>query len=498
MPDNTQVVLALEHITKLYPGVVALDDVSLNFRKGEVHALVGENGAGKSTLIKAVAGAIRPDEGLIRCGGEEHKFMTPALSRSMGIEVVYQEFNLIDPLSAGENICLGDEDGIFYKKSRVNKIAQKIFDQFKIDINPNTLVRDLPSAHQQIVEISKAVSKNVRILILDEPTAPLTVAETDRLFEIVEHLKSMEVTIIYISHRLDEIFRISDRVSVLRDGKLVKTLTTAKTTRKDLISLMVGRELTEIYPERMNEIGEEVLRVENITTDIIKDISFTVHKGEILGISGLVGAGRTELARAVFGADRRKGGEIYVNGEKENIDAPSKAIKLGIGLIPEDRKRQGVFLKQTILWNSSIVNIKNISRFGIVDTVKEKRIAEAFRDKLEIRTPSLYQEVRNLSGGNQQKVVITKTLAANSDIVFFDEPTRGVDVGARREIYLLMNQMTANGNAIIMITSDMEELLGMSDRIIVLCEGKYAGEVPKSEFCQERILELASGGAQTG
>lgn len=493
MTQAKKTVLSVHNIKKTYPGVVALDDVSLEFREGEVHALIGENGAGKSTMIKTIAGAIAPTSGKICCGGKEYDHMTPQLSRSLGIEVVYQEFNLVEPLSAGENICLGERLGKWFSRKKVNQKARDIFRMFHMEIDPDTPVRDLPSALQQIVEIAKSVSKDVKFLILDEPTAPLTVNETEVLFQIVENLKKQGVTILYISHRLDEIFQICDRVSVLRDGKFVKTLDVAQTTRSDLISLMVGRELSETYPPRNVKQGDVTLRAEDICTDKLKHITIEVHKGEILGLSGLVGAGRTELARAIFGADKRLSGQIYINGKQVDIQKPKDAIDLGIGLIPEDRKHEGAFLKQTIQWNTSIVNIKNISKHAVVNTKEEKQIAQRYREDLNIVTPSLMQTVNNLSGGNQQKVVIAKTLSANSNIIFFDEPTRGIDVGARYEIYVLMNKLVAEGKSIIMITSDMEELLGMSDRIVVLCEGEYAGELHKDEFSQTAVLELASG-----
>jgi len=492
LKDNAPV-LRLEGITKLYPGVVALENVTIGFLPGEVHAIVGENGAGKSTMIKVIAGAIKPTSGAISCGGNTYEAMTPALSRSLGIEVVYQEFNLIDPLSAAENICLGEKYGRLVNRRKINQIAKDIFDQFDVDISPSALVRDLPSAQQQIVEIAKAVSKDARILILDEPTAPLTLKETDALFRIVALLKARGVTIIYISHRMDEIFRIADRVSVLRDGQYVTTVNVKDTCRQELIELMVGRELSDSYPKRDFEPGPESLRVGRITTEVVSDVSFSAKRGEILGVSGLVGSGRTEIMRAIFGADKRKRGDIFIDGKQVQINSPRDAIRHGIGLIPEDRKRQGVFLNFTIMWNTAIVNIKNLSRWcGVVNRNKEREIAQDYQRKLRIRTPSLMQNVRNLSGGNQQKVVIAKTLAAQSKILIFDEPTRGIDVGARHEIYELMNVLAKEGKTIVMITSDMEELLGMSDRIIVMAEGRLAGEVLKKDFSQTRILSLAS------
>jgi ribose transport system ATP-binding protein len=490
--NASETILTLKNIRKCYPGVVALDNVSLDFRKGEVHALVGENGAGKSTTIKTIAGAVVPDEGKIIFEGEEYSEMTPQISRSLGIEVVYQEYNLIDPLSAAENICFGEKHGRFVNRKIINKKAKELFDQFKVDINPNTAVRDLASAHRQIVEIAKAVSKEARVLILDEPTAPLTVSESETLFEIIAMLKEKGVTIVYISHRLEEIFNISDRISVLRDGKYITTKNTKDTNRKELISFMVGRELSDTYPAKNNSLGEVSLKVEDITTDVIKGVSFEARKGEILGVSGLIGSGRTEMARAVFGADKRKSGKVYIDGKQENMLMPKDAICCGVGLIPEDRKRHGVFLNNSILWNTSIVNIKNISNGWLVDEKKELEIAQYYRDAMGIRTPSLNQKVKNLSGGNQQKVVIAKTLATDSSIIFFDEPTRGIDIGARYEIYELMNSLAEEGKTIVMISSDMEELLGMSDRIIVFSAGQLVGELQKDEFDQNVILEMSS------
>jgi len=355
------------------------------------------------------------------------------------------------------------------------------------------MVQELSPAKQQIVEIAKAVSKNVKILIMDEPSAPLSVSEVEHMFEIIRHLKQRGVTVIYISHRLEEVFRISDRVTVMRDGRYVATKLTKDTDRKELISLMVGRELKESYPSRSNPPGEIALEVKNLSGNGDKDISFSVRKGEILGISGLVGAGRTELAMLLFGAVPIEGGEIWVEGKPVQIRSPQDAIQHGIGLLTEDRKGQGLFLEMGVGWNISFPIIRSLSRRGVVDTKTENEIAEKYRQRINIKTPSLLQRVINLSGGNQQKVVLAKSLAAESDILIFDEPTRGIDVGAKQEIYHLMRELANNRIAILMISSEMEELLGMSDRIIVLCEGKLAGEVQREQFSQDYILDLASG-----
>ncbi|HAJ38110.1 MAG TPA: D-xylose ABC transporter ATP-binding protein [Chloroflexi bacterium] len=492
---DEQIALSLKNITKQYPGVLALDRVSLDFVQGEVHALLGENGAGKSTLIKVIAGAIEPDAGVIQIGAQQYTQMNPHLARSLGVEVIYQEFNLAPSLSVAENIFLGDKTGrgILIDKKVMVQRAREVFKQFAIDIDPHALVRDLPSAQQQIVEIAKAVSKNVRILIMDEPTAPLTVSEVDSMFEIVRQLKARGVTILYISHRLEEIFRIADKVSVLRDGRYIATRATAATNRKELISLMVGRELKESYPARTVAPREVALEVRHLSGNGDEDISFSVRKGEILGLSGLVGAGRTELARVIFGAEPAESGEILLEGRPVQIRSPQDAINLGIGLIPEDRKHQGVFLDMDIKWNISFTQVRQLSRYAVVDGRRETTLAEKFRNLLRIKTPSLEQQVKNLSGGNQQKVVLAKSLAAQSKVLIFDEPTRGIDVGAKQEIYNLMCALADDGLAIIMISSDMEELLGMADRILVLCEGRIAGEVPRAQFNQNLILDLASG-----
>ena len=490
-------VLSLKDILKLFPGVVALKNVSLDFYPGEIHAIVGENGAGKSTFIKTITGAHAPDGGTITVDGETHKAMNPALARKHGIECIYQEFNLIDVLSAAENICYGEKMGRLVNQKAMNERAKAIFDDFGVDINPSTLVRDLTPGHMQIVEIAKAVSKNARILILDEPTAPLSVAEVEILMGIVRKLKADGVSIIYISHRLDEIFSLSDKVSVLRDGEYITTLETDKTNRAELIKYMVGREMTQTFPRRDVKIGDVALEVKNLTGNGVRNISFQAHKGEILGISGLVGAGRTEIIKVIFGAEKKQWGEIYVNGELADIRSPRDAMmKYKIGLCPEDRKREGCFLNETISWNMVYNVLGVISSFGVVNRKKEKDIADYYGQSMRVKAPNLDQtNVVTLSGGNQQKVVVGKALAANADIIIFDEPTRGIDVGAKYEIYELMNGLVEQGKCILMVTSDMEELLGMSDRIVVFGEKCMAGTLEKHEFSQERILDMASTGA---
>ena len=487
-------VLSLKDIMKVYPGVVALNKVSIDFYPGEVHALIGENGAGKSTFIKTITGAHAPDGGTITVDGETYNAMTPGLARQHGVECIYQEFNLIDVLSAAENICYGEKYGKLVNQKKMRQIAQEIFDDFGVDINPDTLVRDLTPGHMQIVEIAKAVSKNARILILDEPTAPLSIAEVEILFRIVRKLKDQGVAIIFISHRLDEVFELTDKVSILRDGEYITTLTTAETNRAELIKYMVGREMTATFPPRNATIGDVALELKNLTGNGVKNISFKAHRGEVLGISGLVGAGRTEIMKVLFGAEPKQWGEVYVNGQLAEIKSPKDAMHTyGICLIPEDRKREGCFLGETISWNLVYNVLERISKAGIVDTKQEKEIADYYGQAMRIKAPDLKNtKVMTLSGGNQQKVVVGKAMATKSDIIIFDEPTRGVDVGAKYEIYELMNNMCEDGKCVIMVTSDMEELLGMSDRIIVFGEKCLAGELEKDQFSQELILDLAS------
>lgn len=487
-------VLSIKKLNKSYPGVKALDNISLNFTKGEVHAIIGENGAGKSTLIKCISGAISPDSGAILVGDKSYNAMDPWLAKQNGIEVIYQEFNLVPALSAAENVFLNQKTskGMICNVKERENMAAKLFKQLNVDLDPSKPVSELSPAYQQIVEIAKAVCRDVKILIMDEPTAPLTVSEVDMLFEVIRDLKAKGVTIIYISHRLEELFEIADKATVMRDGKYIETKDIETTNREELISLMVGRSLKESFPRRKNAIGEEILRVEDLSGNGVEQINFNLHKGEVLGFAGLVGAGRTELMQVIYGAAPISSGKIFMHGKSIINKSPKDAIHNSIGLIPEDRKQYGVFLTKSIKWNISTNIIKKISKNGIVDTKKEKEIAEYYQRKFQIKTPSLEQDVANLSGGNQQKVVIAKTMATNSQVIIFDEPTRGIDVGAKQEVYKLMNELAESGHALIIVSSEMPELLGMSDRIVVISEGRQTGLLTKDEFNQERILDLAS------
>jgi ribose transport system ATP-binding protein len=488
-------ILELIKINKHYPGVQALKDISLDFRRGEVHAIVGENGAGKSTLIKILAGAVIPDSGEILFQANTYTHLTPKHAMELGITAIYQEFNLIPPLTIAENIFYGREyiKRLFLDRKTMNNIASDLCREMEIDLNPKQLVKDIGVAYQQIVEIVKAVSQNAKILIMDEPTAPLTNTEIQALFRVVRNLQNRGVTIIYISHRLEEIFEICDRVSVLRDGEYVVTKDIKTTNREELVSYMVGRTLGEDYPEITTNADEIVLEVNNISNSKLSDISFNLKKGEILGFGGLVGAGRTELGMAIFGSDSIDGGEIVLKGKKANIKSPLAAIKKGIGLLPEDRKQHGLLLELSIKNNITLGILDRITKNGFIINRKEIEICNALKNELRIKTPNFSQLVRNLSGGNQQKVVLAKWLASQCDVLIFDEPTRGIDVGAKQEIYNLLRKLAEEGKSIIMISSEMPELIGMSNRIIVMYEGRIMGELKRNEFSQERILNLASG-----
>lgn len=488
-------ILSLENINKSYPGVKALNNVSFELEEGEVHALIGENGAGKSTLIKVITGAIMPDSGTISFENTDYSAMTPMVSRKLGIEAIYQEFNLAPALTVAENIFMGErlEKSPLLNRKKMNEKAKEILNMFDVDISPTKEVKELSVAYMQLVEIAKAIARNAKLLIMDEPTAPLTDNEVELLFGIISKLKKRGVTIIYISHRLDELFRVSDRVTVMRDGMVINTKKTIEHTKETLIYDMVGRKLTESYPKRTNPYGETVLELKDVCGNGVNNISFSLRQGEVIGFAGLVGAGRTELARVIFGADKKDSGDILVDGKAVHLKSPKEALENGIGLLVEDRKAQGVFLSQSILWNETVTILKKISSMLVINRKEESKRALALRETLQIKTPSLHQLAGNLSGGNQQKVALAKWLASECKILIFDEPTRGIDVGAKQEIYHLINQLASDGIAIIIISSDMEEILGMSDRLIILSEGKIAGRLEREEFSQEKVLKNASG-----
>lgn len=495
MRGMDQPILELRSITKIYPGVVALDHVSLSFRRGEVHAIVGENGAGKSTFIKTITGAVEPTEGEIWFEGEKLVGNNPRLSLEKGISAIYQELNLLKHLSVAENIFYNR-----YRYTRYHTIdyraieaeSTKVLDRLGVRIDPKVLVKDLTVGYQQLVEIAKSLSRQVKVLILDEPSAPLTNNELQYLFAIIETLRKENLAIIYISHRMEEVFSLCDVVSVFRDGKHVKTMPVRDTNMHELIRLMVNRDLSETYPPLGCERGEKILEVRHLTNARIKDVSFDVYRGERLGLAGLVGAGRTETARAIFGADAVYSGEIRMHGKPISIHAPTDAIHHGIVYLSEDRKQLGLFLNMSVMDNTLFAYLPKLqNKLGMIPPDREKAICAEQIKGLSIKTPSPKQLVRNLSGGNQQKVILAKWMLMNCDVIIFDEPTRGIDVGAKQEIYRLMNDLAMQGKAVVMISSEMPELMGMSDRVIVMHEGAVAGELEQPT--QEEVLKLASG-----
>ena len=491
--DNNYI-LTLKNITKEFPGVKALDDVTINIERGTIHGLVGENGAGKSTLIKVLAGIYQPNKGEIILDGKPCRFNSPIEARRAGISVVHQEIKLAEPLSVAENMFLGNvqlKNGLVDWKG-MRRRAREIVEDLGMDIDINAQVSSLTVAKKQIVEIMHAINNNSRILIMDEPSAVLTDRELEVMFRIVKQLRDKGITIIYISHRLDEIFGLCSNVSVLRDGRHIDTIPVASVDRQGLINMMVGREMGQEYPKEVGNVGGTILEVKNLSRGILQDISFEVKSGEVFGISGLVGAGRTELARAILGIDKPESGEVYVRGKKVHYRTFADAIRDGLGLIPEDRKLQGLVQIMSVKRNTTLVNMKRVLHAGVISSSLEEKLSKEYADKLHVVTPSMETEVQYLSGGNQQKVVIAKWLFQNSEILFLDEPTRGIDVGAKAEIYRLINQMAKEGKTIIMISSEMPELLGMCDRIMVMHEGHKMGELNAAEATQAKIMALCS------
>lgn len=497
MPES--VVLKLNQIGKIFPGVVALHEVNFELLEGEVHILLGENGAGKSTLVKIISGAYTKSSGDIFLFGNQTEIKNPKHAQESGISIIYQEFNLIPHLSVGENIYLGREPYLFpgiIDQNTIYNSSQKILDDLSVTIDSRSLVKNLGIAEQQMVEVAKALSLNAKILIMDEPTSALTENEIKELFKTIQVLKEKGVSVIYISHRLEELFEVGDRVTVLRDGKYIGTHSISDVSKSELIHMMVNRELGEQFPKRTIQKGNEILRVENLNREgILKNISFSLFQGEILGIAGLLGSGRTELARAIFGADKFESGKIYVKGKKSKVNSPRDAIDLDIGLLTEDRKTEGLVLNLSLKENICLPSIERFSKFGFVESKKENEETEKYIKDLRIKATNQDQKVMYLSGGNQQKVVVSKWLCCKADILIFDEPTRGIDVGSKQEIYQLMNQLTAEGAAIIMISSDLPEILGMSDRILVMHQGSIINEFSGKNATQEKILQSALGAA---
>lgn len=487
--------LTMSGMVKSFPGVQALRGVNLTLHAGEVLALIGENGAGKSTLMKLLGGAQHADAGEIFIAGRQLIAQSPQEAREAGIAVIYQEFNLIPALSAYENIFLGQEivrAGLLDHRSERRRAAE-LFQRLGVEIDLDIPCRRLTTAQQQLVEIAKALARQARIIVMDEPTAALTSHETERLFEIIRDLRRHGIGIIYISHRLEEIFTIADRVMVMRDGANVDERPIGQMTRAELIERMVGRELKDEFPPRSVTLGPPRLEVSGLRRGrAVRDVSFSVARGEILALTGLVGAGRTETARLLFGADPLEAGEIRLDGHRLDIRSPRDAIAAGIGLLTEDRKLQGLVLGASVRENFGLPNLARLSRFGFVLGRRERDEFARYTQLLKIRTPHQEQLARNLSGGNQQKVVLAKWLARNCDVLVFDEPTRGIDVGAKYEIYVLMNDLAAEGKAIVMISSELPEVLGMADRIVVMHEGRVTGEITDArKATQEQVMQLA-------
>jgi len=489
----------MRSITKEFPGVLALSNVDFNVRKGEVHALVGENGAGKSTLMKIIAGVYTRDEGEVIFQGKPVDFTNPRQAQESGIATIYQELNQVPYLSVTENIFLGDEitRGLSLNWSEMHRRAKELLAKLHLDIDPKTEIRKLGVGEQQMVEVAKALHHKADLIIMDEPTSSLSIREIKDLFAIVRELKQQGVSVIYISHHLEEAFDLSDRITVLRDGRLIATRESTNLDVDSLIHLMVGRDLAEKFPKEDAPRGQELLRVENLCLgDRLQNISFSAYGGEVLGLAGLVGAGRTELVRAIFGADPIDDGKFFINGKEVVIHSPQDAVHYGMGLLTEDRKTQGLFLHMSVRDNIVMAILERLTRGMVTSRRKEVTLTQRFIDYLAIKASSQNQLAINLSGGTQQKVVLSKWLAIEPKILIFDEPTRGIDVGAKIEIYKMMNQLARQGVAIIMVSSELPEILGMSDRILVMGGGRIKGELSRAEVTEEKIMEYAVGSAK--
>ena len=492
----SEVIVSMRGICKSFPGVVALDNVDFELRSGEVMALLGENGAGKSTLVKILSGVYERDSGELEILGEKYGNLTPKQAQSLGVAIIHQELNMCRHLTVAENMFLGREKSKFGVLSNavMEAEAKRILDDLKMDIDPGQVVGDLTISKQQMVEIAKALSINARILIMDEPTSSLTSKEIDDLFRIIRTLKASGHGIVYISHRLEELQHIADRVMVMRDGQYIASMNYADTTIDKIITYMIGRELKEKFPRVSCEKGKEVFSVKHLNAGkMVRDISFSLYEGEIVGVAGLVGAGRTEMTRAVFGIDPKESGEIILDGKQIKISAPHDAIKQGVVLAPEDRKKDGICTKLSLRHNLALPNLDRIcAMLGIVNRPKEETLCKTAISSLSIKMSGLDMDAGTLSGGNQQKVVVGKWLARDSRVVIFDEPTRGIDVAAKVEIYNIMNKLKQNGIAVMYVSSEMPEVLGISDRIIVMCEGRITGDMLTEEATQSEILKYAT------
>lgn len=491
--------IEMNHIDKSFVGNQVLNSVHFDVEQGEIHALMGENGAGKSTLMKILTGIYSKDNGTVKVKGTETDITNPKQAEKMGISVIHQELNIIPYLTVSQNMFLGKEikygkTGILNSKAMKRQTIENL-KRLGVEIDPDAPAGSLSVGQQQMVEIARAIATDAEVLIMDEPTAALTDREIDVLFEVIRKLKAQGVGIVYISHRMEEIFSLCDRISVLRDGEFVGTKYAKETSFEEIVRMMVGRELGQRFPDRTVTPGDTKLEVKGLSREgWFEDISFSVREGEILGVAGLMGAGRTEIMEALFGARKSSGGEVILDNEKLTIKHPSDAIKAGIGFITEDRKDEGLVINQTIRENMSLTNLKSLSNYGIVNKKKERELVDSLIKKLHIKTTGAEQDVKSLSGGNQQKVVIGKWLGIEPKVLILDEPTRGVDIGAKKEIYNIMNELTEKGVAIIMVSSELPEVLGMSDRVLVIHEGIVASTLTKEEASQEKIMQAATGG----
>jgi len=493
--EMEQYLVELSGITKSFPGVKALKGVSLTLKPGEVVALLGENGAGKSTLMKILSGVYTKDEGTIKVKGQEVTISGPKEAERLGIAIIHQELNLCKHLTVAENIFLTREEtkmGILNDRV-INKKAKELLDSLNLDLKPTTKVGTLPVSKQQMVEICKALSVNADIIIMDEPTSALTEKEIEDLFVIIRKLKEQGKGIVYISHRLEELKHIVDRVTIMRDGDYITTLNFADTNLEQIIGYMVGREIKDKFPRVECPVGDVVFEVKNLSAPSgVKDVSFEARKGEIIAFAGLMGAGRTELARVLFGADKKTSGQVFINGKEVQIKSPRDAIAAGLYLAPEDRKKDGLCIKMTVAENISLPNMDKVTKNGITRIGEEKALAERIRESLKIKTPSIHQQVKNLSGGNQQKIVVGKWLVKDANVIIFDEPTRGIDVAAKVEIYNIMNELKQAGVCVIYVSSELPEVLGLSDRVLVMCNGRLKANLETKKTNQEEILHYAT------
>lgn len=489
--------IELENITKSFAGIHALTDVHFDLHEGEVHALCGENGAGKSTLMRVLGGELRPDAGRILIDGEETRLTGPTDAIRRGISVIHQEMALAPDLTVAENICLGDLP-VAINWRRLNAKAKALIDRLGFSISPGEQVSDLSVAHQQVVEIAKALSRDVKVIVFDEPTAVLSTGDATRLLQIIKDLRAAGVGVVYISHRLEEIYQIADRITVMKDGRRAGTVTPEKTPVNELIRMMVGRPLSQLFGEKpKTEIGEEILNVDNLSLpNGVRDVSFTIRRGEVVGLGGLVGSGRTEVARAIFGADPISGGTLLLHGKPYRPRSPRHAVRCGIGLVPEDRKGQGIVLDLEIRKNATMARTGPVTTAGFIRGNAERSVVNRLIESLRIKLDSMNDPVSSLSGGNQQKVVLAKWFNVDPDLIILDEPTRGVDVGAKTEIYSLIHRLASEGKAVIVISSEHAELFGLCDRVLVMGEGRLRGTLMPEDFEEEKLLTLSMGGSE--